>query len=310
MKPILHGVVLLDKPQGITSFSAIRQLAHAYMGDFNSKKVGHTGTLDPMATGLLCICFGQATKFANFGLDAPKSYDATIALGAQTDSGDIDGQIIKKSPIRPFCQKDLDAIANNLLGRQMQTPPIYSALKKDGKKLYEYARAGVDIDIPPRPIYIHALDLHAIDERHIAMHVRCSKGTYVRTLGETVAQTLDMLGTLCALRRTQAGGFSIDMAHCLGDFADSAIRQQALLSADTLCTHLPNLALDTPYVARLQMGQRLNLHAVHSGASDFLAKHFFDNPQYVYARLYSDTKYIGVVRIEPCGRISPHTLIR
>ncbi|MGM8900320.1 tRNA pseudouridine(55) synthase TruB, partial [Psychrobacter sp. 1Y4] len=202
----VSGVILVDKPKGMTSQQVVSKVKYLFKSPIHdSKKAGHTGTLDPMATGLLPICLGEATKFSHYQLDADKSYQATILLGSQTDTGDADGQVVAQSAIPAFDDASLESIAQQFLGAQQQIPPMYSALKKDGKKLYEYARAGIEIDRPPRDITIKAIELHAIDDIQIRLTVTCTKGTYVRVLAEDIAKTLGTLGHLTALRRTQVG---------------------------------------------------------------------------------------------------------
>lgn len=165
-KQKVSGVILIDKPQGMTSQQVVSKVKYLFQSpEHNSKKAGHTGTLDPMATGLLPICLGEATKFSHYQLDADKSYQATILLGSQTDTGDADGQTVAQAEIPELNAESLNSLAQQFMGAQQQIPPMYSALKKDGKKLYEYARAGIEIDRPARDIVIKSLTLTQINLR-------------------------------------------------------------------------------------------------------------------------------------------------
>ena len=261
-KQKVSGVILVDKPQGMTSQQVVSKVKYLFKSpSHDSKKAGHTGTLDPMATGLLPICLGEATKFSHYQLDADKSYQATILLGSQTDTGDADGKITAQAPISIFDEALLADVAQQFLGAQQQVPPMYSALKKDGKKLYEYARAGIEVDRPPRDIVIKAIELRAIDNEQIQLTVTCTKGTYVRVLAEDIAKVMGTLGHLIALRRTQVGKFSIDEAISLSELEALSLdmRQEQLLAIDACVDIEAELTLTTEQYTRVHMGQRLNV---------------------------------------------------
>lgn len=299
-KQIVSGVLLLDKPNGISSYAALTQAKRLFMSPkFDSKKAGHTGTLDPMATGILPICFGDATKFSSFGLDADKGYTAIIKLGEKTDTGDKEGQIIAQKDMPVFEQSELDKLAVSLMGEQMQTPPMYSALKKDGKKLYEYARDGIEIERQPRPIVIHHLALNKLSNDEITLDVICSKGTYVRVLGETVAERLGTVGHLTALHRTSTGGFDVAGAISLDDLADLSLDERLgrLLPTDVMLGHLPMLRLTMDETARIKMGQRLN---VKDRLDDV---NFGDDA--IQIRLYHDDDFVGLGQVAMSGRLQP-----
>lgn len=258
----VSGVILVDKPKGMTSQQVVSKVKYLFKSpNHDSKKAGHTGTLDPMATGLLPICMGEATKFSHYQLDADKSYQATILLGSQTDTGDAEGQIVAQAPIPKFDDALLDNVAQQFLGAQQQIPPMYSALKKDGKKLYEYARAGIEIERPPRDITIKAIELKAVDDKQIQLMVTCTKGTYVRVLGEDIAKAMGTLGHLTALRRTQVGNFNIDDAIALSELEKVAFddRQVQLMSVDACIDIKAELTLTPEQCTRIHMGQRLNV---------------------------------------------------
>lgn len=304
MKKVISGVLLLNKPQGISSHAALAKAKFLFKScDQDSKKAGHTGTLDPMATGLLPLCFGEATKFAQYGLDANKGYEALICLGAQTDSGDADGQVIAQKAVPDFHQNDLDLIANQFLGQIWQTPPMYSALKKDGKKLYEYARAGLEVERQARQIEIFELTLKKVDDHHVHLSVLCSKGTYVRVLGEDIALALGTLGHLVSLHRTLTGGFRVIDAVSLSwlEEVDMTKRLGYLLPVDAMLMHLPTLAVTTDEAARLRLGQRLN---VKDRLSSLPA--FEDD---LLVRLYHQDDFIGLAQLEITGRLQPKKLV-
>lgn len=207
---LLDGVLLLDKPEGLSSNHALQRAKRT----MDARKAGHTGTLDPFATGLLICCFGRATKISSAMLEADKVYEATVTFGEETDSGDLTGHIVAQAgddftAVQPAA---LESVLADFRGQIEQVPPMVSALKRDGKPLYEYARQGIVLDRPPRPITIYTLDLLACDGKTARLLVHCSKGTYVRTLAQDIGRQLGCLGHLSALRRTAVGPFSIDQA--------------------------------------------------------------------------------------------------
>ena len=258
----VSGVILVDKPQGMTSQQVVSKVKYLFKSpNHDSKKAGHTGTLDPMATGLLPICMGEATKFSHYQLDADKSYEAIILLGGQTDTGDADGKIVEQAAIPAFDTALLEQVAQQFSGAQQQIPPMYSALKKDGKKLYEYARAGIEVERAPRDITIKAIDLRAIDHEQIQLTVTCTKGTYVRVLGEDIAKALGTLGHLTALRRTQVGDFNIDNAITLPELEALALdsRQRQMMPVDACINIDAEMILTAEQCTRIHMGQRLNV---------------------------------------------------
>lgn len=207
---MLDGVLLLDKPEGLSSNHALQRAKRTV----DARKAGHTGTLDPFATGLLICCFGRATKISAAMLEADKVYEATLTFGEETDSGDLTGHITARAPA-DFGSVDaaaLEAALTAFRGEIEQIPPMISALKRDGKPLYEYARQGIELERPPRRIVIHALDLLACEGRTARLRVHCSKGTYVRTLAQDIGRRLGCLAHLSALRRTAVGPFPIEQA--------------------------------------------------------------------------------------------------
>lgn len=262
VKQRVSGVILVDKPIGMTSQQVVSKVKYLFKSPIHdSKKAGHTGTLDPMATGLLPVCLGEATKFSHYQLDADKSYQATILLGQQTDTGDADGQVTAQASVPELNEALLDSIAQQFSGAQQQTPPMYSALKKDGKKLYEYARAGIEIERAARDIVIKDISLIMVNAQQLQLTVTCTKGTYVRVLAEDIAKALGTLGHLIALRRLKTGKFLIDDAITLPQLEALTLedRLSQLLSIDACVDIEPKLTLDAEQCARVRQGQRLNV---------------------------------------------------
>ena len=204
----VHGVLLLDKPLGLSSNQALQKAKWL----LRAEKAGHTGTLDPLATGVLPLCFGAATKFSALHLDADKTYQATLCLGVTTSTGDAEGEVTGRQPVPAIDHAALEAVRQRFLGSITQVPPMHSALKKDGKALYEYARAGIEVERAPRDVQIHALKLALAHTQQaqpaIEIEVTCSKGTYIRTLGEDIGKALGCGGHLTRLRRTATGPFT------------------------------------------------------------------------------------------------------
>lgn len=261
----VHGVLLLNKPQGLSSNQALQRVKWL----LRAEKAGHTGTLDPMATGALPLCFGAATKFSQIHLDADKSYEALVCLGVATDSGDAMGQVVQHQTSQVL-QADVDLVMERFTGGLLQTPPMYSALKKDGKALYEYARDGIDVPREPRAIHIYALkgqlaaftpsphDATGLNTQILKLQVDCSKGTYIRTLGEDIAKALGTVGHLIALKRTTTGPFSISSAIGLDQLEQATELQRAevLQPVDVLLNGYRRLALDSTEAGRFLSGLR------------------------------------------------------
>ena len=305
-KSIVSGVLLIDKPQGMTSQQVVSKVKYLLKSDVHdSKKAGHTGTLDPMATGLLPICLGEATKFSHYQLDAVKSYQAIIKLGEQTDTGDAEGEIIATSPVPHVTQTMLQSTTEQFLGEIMQVPPMYSALKKDGKKLYELAREGIEVERAARPLTIYQLSLTPLSDQQLQLTVTCSKGTYVRVLAEDIAKALGTVGHLTALRRIQTGDFEIANAITLADFAalDVAARFDKLLAVDACVHSLPSLVLDDNQSKRIRQGQRLNVKTT------MLTQQLNLTFNQTF-RLFDDhVQFLGTGLLEPNGRLQPMKLV-
>ncbi|EOR02425.1 tRNA pseudouridine(55) synthase TruB [Acinetobacter tandoii] len=201
----VHGVFLLNKPLGISSNAALQKVRWL----LRAEKAGHTGALDPLASGLLPICFGEATKFSHFLLDSTKRYQTTIQLGHSTTTGDVEGEILLEQAVPVLTEESIQNVLNQFVGEIQQIPPMYSALKKQGRPLYELARKGIEVEREARPITIEAIQLLSFTENSITLDVTCSKGTYIRVLGEDIAKALGSYGHLTYLHRIQTGHFEL-----------------------------------------------------------------------------------------------------
>ncbi|SFR49544.1 tRNA pseudouridine(55) synthase TruB [Thiomicrospira sp. ALE5] len=201
---VVNGIVLVDKPVGMTSAAVVKQVIKAY----RAKKAGHTGTLDPFATGLLPVCLGEATKVSSMLLASDKRYIATLDLGHKTDTGDRDGEVIDSQPVPALSAELIEQVLASFRGEIAQTPPMYSSIKFEGKSLHVYARKGIEIEREPRQVTIYELDLIDFNAQQIRFEVHCSKGTYIRVLGAEIAEKLGTVGHLSALHRTQTGIFN------------------------------------------------------------------------------------------------------
>jgi tRNA pseudouridine55 synthase len=252
MRKPINGVLLLNKPVGITSNAALQKAKWL----LNAKKAGHTGTLDPFADGLLPLCFGEATKFSAYLLDADKRYRAVLQLGVTTSTGDPEGEVLSTRGVTIGCD-DVAAVLPRFMGEIEQIPPMHSALKHQGRPLYEYARAGIEIDRPARRVHIHALELVECSPPRVVLDVQCSAGTYVRTLAQDIGAALGCGAHLTALTRTAAGGFSLEHAHALADLEalDADQRLSLLRPADCLVAHLPAVQLDPADAEALCQGR-------------------------------------------------------
>jgi tRNA pseudouridine55 synthase len=258
MKRPLHGVLLLDKPVGLSSNTALQQAKRL----FNAEKGGHTGTLDPLASGLLPICFGAATKFSQASLDADKRYTATLGLGRTTTTGDLEGTTVAERAVN-LHRAAIDAALARFTGPQDQRPPMHSALKHEGRALYEYARAGIEVERAARRITVHAIDVLSCTGATLVLDVRCSKGTYIRTLAEDIGAALGCGAHLAALRRTGSGALDLAQAHTLEalDALSAAERDALLLAPDVLLADWPEWRLPADEAARFLTGLRRRVDA-------------------------------------------------
>ena len=253
----VHGVLLLDKPLGLSSNQALQKAKWL----LRAEKAGHTGTLDPLATGVLPLCFGAATKFSQLHLDADKTYETVVRLGIKTVTGDAEGDVLVTRPVSCSVGQVVEVL-DRFMGPIEQVPPMHSALKKDGKALYEYARDGESVVREPRPVTIHELELLDMrldgEDPYLRLRVRCSKGTYIRTLGEDIAEALGCGGHLTFLRRIATGPFDIDQCVTLASLesASDAERLQHLLPVPCLLQGHTPVTLDQENSARFLSGVR------------------------------------------------------
>ena len=249
----VHGVLLLDKPRGMSSNAALQQARRMY----RAEKAGHTGTLDPFAEGLLLVCFGEASKFSSWHLHADKVYRAELRLGVRTSTGDPEGETLSERPVGTVAD-DLPAILDRFRGEISQIPPMYSALKHDGRPLYEYARAGIEIPRQARSVRIHALELLDFAAPVLRLQVHCSAGTYIRTLAEDIGEALGCGAHLTRLERLESGGICRAAARTLDwiEAAGDAERGAALQPPDALLQHLPRYDAETAQVIDLLCGRR------------------------------------------------------
>ncbi len=257
----VDGVLLLDKPAGMTSNAALQKARWL----LDAEKAGHTGTLDPLATGLLPLCFGEATKFAGELLDADKSYRATVRLGVVTDTADAEGRVLATAPVTAN-EADLLALLPRFTGDIEQTPPMYSALKRDGVPLYALARRGVEVERMPRRVTIHALRLLSWAGDRFEIEVACSKGAYVRSLAADIGAALGCGAHLASLRRTRVGGLELDAAISLDAIASlpAKARDALLLPTDALLADLPSVRLNPLEAERVRHGQAIRWHGAPS----------------------------------------------
>ncbi|MFM7531988.1 MAG: tRNA pseudouridine(55) synthase TruB [Rubrivivax sp.] len=252
----VHGVVLLDKPVGLTSQQALSRAKRL----LRAEKAGHTGTLDPLAGGLLPLCLGAATKFAQASLEADKAYRATLRLGQTRRGGDLEGEVLRERPVA-VSEAVLDEALAAFTGTLQQVPPMHSALKHEGRALYDYARAGIEVARTPRTVTIHALERVHWSGETLVLDVHCSKGTYVRTLAEDLGERLGCGAHLAGLRRTASGTLRVEQAITLEalEALDEAGREARLLSADVLIAAWPEVRLAHDEAARFLSGLRRRL---------------------------------------------------
>jgi tRNA pseudouridine55 synthase len=252
----VHGVLLVDKPLGWSSNDALQKARRL----LRAEKAGHTGTLDPLASGLLPVCLGAATKFSQVSLEADKAYRATLCLGRTTTTGDGEGELVSHAPVQ-LTRAEVEAACARFIGTIDQTPPMHSALKHEGRALYEYARAGIEVAREARRVTIHRLDIVHWQDDELVLDVACSKGTYIRTLAQDLGAMLGCGAHLAALRRTASGGLSVQDAVTLDELAamDEARRDACVLPVDHLLGAWPAVRLAAGEAGRFLAGMRLRV---------------------------------------------------
>jgi tRNA pseudouridine55 synthase len=289
----INGVLLLDKPHGFSSNQALQKAKWL----LQAAKAGHTGTLDPLATGLLPLCFGEATKFAHYLTDADKTYQAIIKLGMTTTTGDAEGEVLETRVVNVTAAQ-FETTLTRFQGEITQVPPMYSALKHEGKALYEYARAGIVIERKSRQVQIHAITLDDFTSDIAKITVRCSKGTYIRTLAEDIGHLLGCGAHLIGLRRTATANYDISQAVTLEAFEAMTAEQRVsiLLPVDSAIENLPAVILDTDSAFYVQQGQAVWQSGLR--VSGLL-------------RLYSEhQQFLGLGEMQADGKIAPKRLVK
>ena len=295
----VNGILLLDKPQGITSNGALQQVKRL----FGAQKAGHTGSLDPIATGVLPICFGEATKFSRFLLEADKRYLATFKLGISTATGDSEGEIIETRPVVGRSRKDLEAVLADYIGEIEQIPSMFSAIKQNGQPLYKLARQGIEVERKARKVRIASMRLVEFSEDELVLNIECSKGTYVRSLAEDIGEDLGCGAHVSVLRRLRAGPFDIDASFTLPELigrkekADGEL-DKLLLSARSAVRDWPCSVLSALTASYLMEGQPVQVP--NSPQSGWVS---------LFHEVEDDASFIGVGEILDDGRIAPRRLV-
>lgn len=287
----VDGVLLLDKPIGLTSNDALQKARRL----FSAAKGGHTGTLDPLATGLLPLCFGEATKFSADLLDADKTYEAVLKLGVTTDSGDAEGRVLATAAV-DVTENDISRVLRMFTGELQQIPPMHSALKRDGRPLYELARQGIEVERAPRAVTIHRLECFAFAGDSLSLRVACSKGTYIRVLAADIGRELGCGAHLTALRRTVVGDLDLVNAVTLAELEglDEAGRLARLQPVDALVHTLPIVRVEGEAEARFRHGNPVELPAGLDGK----------------IRVYAGGQLIGIGEPGSDGRLWPKRLVQ
>ena len=291
----LAGFLLLDKAPGMTSNRALQRARRV----FDARKAGHTGSLDPLATGMLPVCFGAATKVAQFALAANKTYEVTGLLGSATDTGDADGKVICEEPVSGIDRQTIEAVLAQFRGPIEQVPPMYSALKHQGRRLYELARAGIEVERAVRQVQIHELVLTDCDLPSFSLRVSCSKGTYIRSLVADIAVALGTVGHVVALRRVSVDPFAGQRMWRLDELEELAesgqsLDAECLLPVDCVLAHWPRITLDAERERRIRHGQKLQL-----AGSDTAGLHA------VYSE---EAVFIGIGEVDTEGRLAPRRI--
>ncbi|THB70008.1 MAG: tRNA pseudouridine(55) synthase TruB [Gammaproteobacteria bacterium] len=288
----VNGIVLLDKPYEISSNKALQILKKIY----NAQKAGHTGSLDPLATGMLPICFGEATKVSGFLLDADKSYSFDCKLGEVRSTGDVEGEVLESFPVPELSEQLINSVLETFIGEIDQIPPMYSAIKQDGKRLYKLARKGVEVERKPRRVTIHKLKLIEFSSDTISLEVKCSKGTYVRSLAQDIAENLGSGAYVSRLHRTSVEPFpvenilSLDQIRNLQDSGFAAL-DSVLLPIDRALPNWPSITLNDDMVFYFRRGQQLMLPGTDTKS---LVKVYDQNKE-----------VIGIAEGDGCGGFMP-----
>ncbi|WP_180069712.1 tRNA pseudouridine(55) synthase TruB [Acinetobacter sp. YH12112] len=287
----ISGVFLLNKPLGISSNAALQKVRWL----FRAQKAGHTGALDPLASGLLPVCLGEATKFSHYLLDSVKRYQTTVFLGHSTTTGDVEGEVLLEAAVPALTEENILTVLTQFTGDIQQVPPMYSALKKEGRPLYELARKGIEIERDARPISIYALELLGFTDNSITLDVTCSKGTYIRVLGEDIAKALGSYGHLTYLHRIQTGHFDLIPSYTL-DYLESlseAEREALLLPVYAPIEHFPQVQVPEGRAEYFCRGMESNID--HAAATQVL--------------VFEGEKCLGLAEITDKKRLVPKRVL-
>jgi tRNA pseudouridine55 synthase len=294
----VNGILVIDKPQGVTSNGILQQVKRLY----GAAKAGHTGALDPLATGVLPLCFGEATKFSQMMLDSDKAYITTAKLGIRTETGDSEGAVVEEKPVPALTEEQVEAVLENFRGDIQQVPSMYSALKHQGKPLYEYAREGIVIDRPARPVTIYELTLLAVREQELDLAVTCTKGTYIRSLVEDIGEALGCGAHVSALRRTLASGYTLANARDVKDLEAMRERGESLdgllLPPESALTMFPEHRLAGPALVSILNGQPVRIPGQSLEG---------------FVRIYGDRSFVGLAEAMPEGddtNLVPRRLVK
>ncbi len=295
----VNGILVIDKPQGVTSNGILQQVKRLY----GAAKAGHTGALDPLATGVLPLCFGEATKFSQMMLDSDKAYIATARLGIRTETGDSEGSVVEEKPVpADLSASQLEPILDQFRGDIQQVPSMYSALKHKGRPLYEYAREGIEVERPARPVTIYELTLLEVRDNELDIAVSCTKGTYIRSLVEDIGEALGCGAHVSALRRTVASGFTLSDVHKVPDLEAMRERGESLdgllVAPDAALSMFPEETLAGPTLVSILNGQPVKIPGQsHEG----------------FVRVYGTEGFVGLAEAIPDGdgsKLVPRRLVK
>jgi len=294
----VHGVLLLDKPKGLTSNAALQTVKRL----LQAQKGGHTGSLDPLATGLLPLCFGEATKISAYLLNADKRYFTTLRLGVRTTTGDAEGEVIETRPVPSVSEAEIETVLARFRGTIEQIPPMHSAIKINGEPLYKLAHQGKEIERSPRQVTIHRLELLAVEADRLILDIRCSKGTYVRTLAEDIGEALGCGAHVAELRRTRVGALDVEDAVSL-EALEALFQEEGpqalqchLLPMGEALSDWPGIQLQGDAAYYLRMGQPVLIPKVPADGG--------------WVRLYENDRFLGVGEIIDDGRVAPRRLVK
>lgn len=294
----VNGILVIDKPQGVTSNGILQQVKRLY----GAAKAGHTGALDPLATGVLPLCFGEATKFSQMMLDSDKAYITTARLGVRTETGDSEGEVVEERPVPVLDADQVEAVLQGFRGAIEQVPSMYSALKHKGRPLYEYAREGIEVERPARPVTIFELTLLELRETEMDLAVSCTKGTYIRSLVEDIGQALGCGAHVIALRRTMASGFTLANAHEVSELEAMRERGESLdgllQAPDSALSMFPEVRLEGSAALSILNGQQVRIS---------------NQPLEGFVRLYGEQGFIGLAEAFPEGErvlLVPRRLVK